>query len=96
MRLPRFRSTLPLIDRILDQWKVLIDPALVHPFQQGVFIEVTLSSGSNEVNHLLERVPLGFFVTDIDAAVTIYRTAWDNKIITLQASGAVTVTLFVF
>ena len=48
------------------------------------------------VNHKLGRKPQGWFITDISAAATLYRSEWDNDTITLTASGGCTIDLWVF
>jgi hypothetical protein len=57
---------------------------------------ISLTTGSNRINHTLGRQPLGWIVTDINAAVVPYRTAWDANTITLVATGSVTVSIWVF
>lgn len=64
----------------------------------GVFLTgINLSIGSNTITHTLGNTPTGFIVTDIQtAAPSFYRTAWNANSITLQASVASTVSLYVF
>lgn len=57
---------------------------------------ISLTTGSNRINHTLGRQPLGWIVTDINAAVVPYRTAWDANTITLVATGSVTIDLWVY
>lgn len=57
---------------------------------------ISLATGSNRINHTLGRQPLGWIVTDINAAVVPYRTAWDANTITLVATGSVTVNLWIY
>jgi hypothetical protein len=62
----------------------------------GQTITVTLSAGTNKIQHKLGVTPSGWFVTDTTSAVTIYRTAWDQNFLTLNASGACTVDMWVY
>lgn len=57
---------------------------------------ISLTTGSNRINHTLGRQPLGWIVTDINAAVVPYRTAWDANTITLVATGSVTLDLWIY
>jgi hypothetical protein len=57
---------------------------------------VTLAVGSRTVSHGLGRIPTGWRVIDIDAAATIYRSAWTDKTLTLvsDAAGGAVVEVF--
>ena len=52
------------------------------------------------INHKLPvptgKTPEGWRITDIDAAATVYRSAWDDKTITLTASATCSVVFEVF
>lgn len=69
------------------------------PFINGRLIEgQVLASGANVINHKLGRPAKGYFVTSKSANVGIwndYPIASDTTI-TIQASGAVTIDLWVF
>lgn len=63
---------------------------------------VTFASATDiqVVGHNLGRVPQGFIVVKLDAAITVYQpsgdeNAWQNDKIFLRASGAGTATLYV-
>lgn len=63
---------------------------------------VTFASASDiqQVNHSLGRVPDGFIVIKLNAAITVYQpsgneNAWQSDKIFLRASGAGTATLYV-
>lgn len=63
----------------------------------GIFITgTTLKTGSNIISQNLTRVPVGFIITDITSASTIYRAAWDNATITLVASAPTKISLYLF
>jgi ABC-type amino acid transport system permease subunit len=67
------------------------------PLLDGVALSVTFTgAGSSTVNHGLGRTPAGWIVTSINAAQTVFEAAKDDKRLTLTASGAVTVALWVF
>jgi hypothetical protein len=77
---------------------------VIRELQAKVFdsSEVTvLVNGSTKVNHKLTtnvgpRVPRGWLVVDKNAAVDVYRSAWDNSTITLESASPVTVTILIF
>lgn len=81
-----------------EAWKNIIDPVLQIPPNQGIFIKnKTLKSGLNVINTTLGRTQQGWIITDINSPVTIYRSAAFNQTtLTLTASGAVTISLWVY
>lgn len=94
MSLPQ-NLTLPLMQ---TQWASSLNPLLANPIVNGIFLNnQTLVSGSNVINHLLSRMPQGWFITNINAAVTVYSSApFTNQVLTLTASGAAVVNIYVF
>jgi hypothetical protein len=71
--------------------------AISSPLLDGRLIRDTaLSSGANKIEHKLNRVPIGYILVDIDNNSTVYRTAKDKLYLTLTASAAVTVSIWVF
>ena len=59
-----------------------------------------LAAAPKIINHRLTlkpgKTPLGWLVSDVNAAVTIHRTAWDDSTVTLEASGDVTAQIEVW
>lgn len=55
-----------------------------------------VGTSATAINHLLGRQPKGWAVVDIDTAATVHRTAWDSRTLTLVASSACTVSLWVY
>lgn len=54
-------------------------------------------TGDNVINHLLGSTPVGWYLTDIQGAQTVYRSSPFNPLtLTLTASGPVVVSLAVF
>lgn len=67
------------------------------PILDGYLVtNIPLVSGTNVINHTLGRQPVGWIVTDRNGAATVYRTAWDARTITLNSSGTVTISAWVF
>jgi hypothetical protein len=88
---------LPL-DLMQQRWKSLLDPILGNPVN-GVSIlpNVKLNNGVTVINHKLGQVQQGWFLTDIQGAATIYRSAAFNDLtLTLTSNAAVTVNIGVF
>lgn len=85
-------------DSITTRWKALLDPLLANPINGVQILEnIQLAMGSNSVNHLLGKKMQGWFIVDINAAATIYRSApFNDLILTLTSSAAVTVNIGVF
>lgn len=64
---------------------------------QGRLLEgLTVSTTATPIAHGLGRRPRGFFVVDRQGNTQIWRTAWDTKFITLDASASDTVSIWVF
>lgn len=80
------------------KWKSILDPLLAKPISSGLIVySIVLTSGVNVINHKLGRTPQGWIITDIDAAITLYRSAAFNPLtLTLTASGSATCSLMVF
>lgn len=70
------------------------------PLLDGLFYRnVSLQIGSNAVQHGLGRPFIGYIITRMTAGVTIYNnqgTADSSLYVVLEASGAVTIDLWVF
>lgn len=85
-------------DLMLTRWSSILNPLLANPLS-GVSIlpDVVLSTGNNKIPHLLGRMQQGWFLTDIDAASTIYRyLPFSTNFLYLNASAPVTVNIGVF
>jgi hypothetical protein len=74
----------------------VLDSLVRVPVIDGVHVTATLASGSNRIAQTLQRIPQGWIIVDRDSAATVYRTAWDSKTMTLTASGAVTIKMWVY
>lgn len=57
---------------------------------------VTLAVGSRTVQHGLGRTPAGWRIIDIEAAATVYRSAWTEKTLTLVSDAAAGAVIEVF
>ena len=90
-------SNLPYT-QMLQKWSSELNPLIANPLNSvSIIKEVQLKVGSNVINHLLGKMQQGWFLTDINGAATIYRSApFNNLTLTLTSSAAVVVNIGVF
>lgn len=96
--LPLFKIGNPSLDQWQTQWKSILDPVIAEDLINGHAISgVALINGTTTVNHLLGRKMLGWFITDIDAGTTVYRSqALNATTLTLTAGANCTCNLWVY
>jgi len=85
-----------ILDNLQDQLVTSLSALESDELALRKIYEFSLASGSNQLFHDLQRQPKGWLIVDRDSAATVYRTAWDNESITLQASAAVNIRLYIF
>lgn len=81
------------------QWAQQLNPLIANEITQGLLLSnVTLASGADTVIPTgLNRLQQGWIITDKDANANIWRTAaFNNNYLTLRASAAVVVSIWVF
>lgn len=88
-------------DRVQNQMQQnIVSPLnqlLKNPIVQGNFLTKALVVGVNSISHGLGRVMQGWIISDVNASVTIYRSAPMNaSTLTLVSSGTATVSIYVF
>jgi hypothetical protein len=95
---PSIQSLMQAFILLQNQWRSILNPVLAVPMLSGLQLNnVALKMGSNVINTTLQRQMQGWFITDIDAATTIYRSAPFNTLtLTLTASAACNVSLWVY
>lgn len=98
MLLPTYVFNDSTLARLQTNWKSIIDPVLSNPTTNPTILKnVVLKTGVNTIDHLLGAVQQGWIVSDINAAVTLYRSLpFNNLTLTLVSSGPATVTLVVY
>jgi len=95
--LPFFKTPVKELDQLQTRWKQVLDPISDNVLLKGRIVgPVDLQVGSNVIDHLLGRQPQGWIITDLNANVGVWRTAWTPLTLTLEASGPVTVALYVY
>ena len=94
MQLPKGTT----LSQLQTQWAAILNPLLGRPTNNVSLLKgVVLASGDNVINTLQGQKTQGWFITDIDAAVQIYRSAPFNALtLTLNSSGPATIDLAVF
>ena len=83
------------------KWAAQLNPVLANPLVGGQLLEgIKLASGDNTIDHKLGRKLQGYFVVLNSAATTFYDKQATNPrpqlTLVLNASGATTVSLYVF
>jgi hypothetical protein len=80
------------------QWSGQLNPVLKNPLTNPIVLtNVVLNSGTNIINHKLGVKQQGWYISDINASATIYRSAPFNDLtLTLTSSAAATVNIVVF
>ncbi len=85
------------LDLFFSRLKSELDPLLANRLMQGnVLKDLALIQGNNQINHLLQRQPLGWIVIDQSAVSQFYRVSWDMNFLVLNASQPATISLWVF
>lgn len=81
------------------KWASSLNPILALPILSGNQIDnITLTASTPKViNHLLQRMPQGWFVVDNTANAVIWRTAAFNDLtITLESSANTVISIWVY
>jgi len=86
-------------DLAQPRWAAILNPILGIPLLDGNQISnVTLTASTPLViNHLLQRMPQGWFLTDNTANAVIWRAAALNDLtITLESSANTTISFWIY
>lgn len=98
MNLPKIKNDNQALQIMQDKWASILNPLLSKPISNSNFLQnVTIVTGNNVINHLLDRKQQGWIVADIDGFATLARNApFNDKTLTLVSSGPCNVNLVVF
>lgn len=98
MALPIFKMDEKSVQLLQTTWASLLNPLVSNVIMQGLQLTgVSLQTGANICNHLLSRKQQGWFIVDINAAATIYRSApFNDTTLTLTSDAACVVNLWVY
>jgi hypothetical protein len=80
------------------RWASTLNNVLANPLTNPVIIEeIKLVTGENTINHTIGRQLQGWFLTDLNAPVSVYRSQPLNPLtLTLTSSGPATCNIVVF
>lgn len=81
------------------KWPSVLNPIIALPFLNGNSItNITLAANvATNINHLLQRMPQGWFLTDNTANATIWRTkAFTQLTLVLESDADTTISIWVF
>jgi hypothetical protein len=80
------------------KWAATLNPVLTKPINSSQsIIAFSLVAGVNTIPHKLGQQLQGWYITDINAAITLFRSEPFNKYsLTLTASGPATINIEVF
>lgn len=89
------------MNRVQEYINLALRPILASSIGNGVLLtNIELASGANEVEHKLGREPQGYLVVQKDANESVWDSQSTNTrkriILSLNTSGACTVSLWVF
>ncbi len=96
--LPIFQTPDRILSMLQTKWSSELNPVLASPLLAGNLLqEVSLISGATVINHKLGRRLTGWFIVDINAAASIYRSAAKNdKTLTLTSNAVAIADIWVF
>lgn len=86
-------------DLASPRWASEINPIIALPILQGIQIDgISLTASVPKViNHLLQRMPQGWFLVDNTADANVWRSAAFSKLsLTLESSADTTISIWVF
>lgn len=85
-------------DLMLTKWSGILNPIIGSPINQvSILKEISLTAGEVKIPHLLGRMQRGWFIVDIDAAATVYRSQpLESLFLYLTSDAAATVNIGVF
>lgn len=81
------------------KWSGTLNPIISLPILNGNQISSVILTATTPkvINHLLQRMPQGWFLTDNTGNAAIWRTAIFNDLtITLEASADTTISFWIF
>lgn len=98
MGLPIFQTDNKDLSLMQTRWKSELDPIIQNPLTDPLILtSVSLAPGVNVINHRLGRKPQGWFISDVNAAITLYRSQPFNDLtLTLTSSGVAIINLVVY
>jgi len=101
MGMARVQTDSREINQIQSNIATILNPIQANPMSSGIILSgVVLASGSNVIQHTLDRSLQGYIVILKSANVTIYDSqstnSTPNLTLVLVSSGAATISLYLF
>lgn len=83
---------------MLTKWSSILNPLLGNPMNQvSILKNISLAIGETKIPHLLGRPQMGWFIADINAAATIYRSKpLESSFLYLTSNAIAVVNIGVF
>lgn len=83
---------------MLNKWSSTINPVLANPLTNPrILAQVSLINGVTVINHGLQQMQQGWFITDINAAASVYRSQpFNSTTLTLTSNAACVINLVVY
>lgn len=81
-----------------NRWATDLNPIIKNVLIQGKLISnISITIGSNQINHLLSKQQTGYFITDINGPAIIYRSLpLNDKTLTLTSNANCIVSIWMF
>ena len=85
-------------DQSQPLWAAQLNPVIANPLVNGQLIQSIslVASTPLVIRHSLGQNPQGWLLTDTSADSTVWRDAWNDKSITLEASADTTIGIWIF
>lgn len=98
MSLQIFQTDDKNLSLLQTAWAQQLNPVIQSPTAVPVLLkQIVLATGDNVINTKLGRMQQGWKITDINAAVSIFRSApFNNLTLTLNSSGPAIINLELF
>jgi hypothetical protein len=81
------------------KWASSLNPLLALPLVNGQQLDgiILVANKPQNINHSLGQLPKGWYIVDINAAATVYRTQpFNDKTITLESSANATISIWIY
>lgn len=92
-------STRLSLSDMQTKWSATLNPLLALPIAAGIQLTgiVMMTDVPNAINHLLQRKPQGWIITDVTGNCAIFRSQpFNDTTLTLIANNDVTINLWVY
>lgn len=100
-QLPTFQTNDKNMSLLQNSWSKFLNPLLINPSLSSIILKkVTLSAGTNTINHLLGRTLQGYRIIRQRAAASIHDEQDDNQMpqltLVLVSTASVVIDLEIF